>query len=123
MPVAGNIAGKPARRKNPRSSCGRPRAGRARQGAGRKLKRGGIISIVTEREVSIAALKLDHENRAELARQLLASLEEEEEQLSPEQCEKLWTEEAERRNQDMEEGKVKGIPLEDALASARALLD
>jgi putative addiction module component (TIGR02574 family) len=77
---------------------------------------------VTDEEVFVAALKLVHEKRADLAGRLLRSLDEEEEQLSPEECEKLWLAEAERRLQEWEEGKVKGIPAEEVFARARALL-
>jgi hypothetical protein len=77
---------------------------------------------MTTEEILAAALKLPAEVRSELADRLLASLEEAEEQLSPEEREKLWTEEAERRSREMDEGKVKGIPLDEVLADAHELL-
>lgn len=36
------------------------------------------------------------------------------------QHDRLWAEEALRRNQEMEDGKVKGVPLEEVLAELRA---
>ena len=74
---------------------------------------------MTTEEILAAVLQLPAEVRSELADRLLASLEEAEEQLSSEEREKLWTEEAERRSREMDEGKVKGIPLDEVLADAR----
>lgn len=79
--------------------------------------------MVTEKQIVAAALKLPPKKRADLASRLIQSLEQEEEKLSPEERERLWTEEAQRRLEEMREGKVEEIPLEEALADARALLD
>ena len=77
---------------------------------------------MTTAEIVAAALKLDREERAQLARRLIRSLDEEEEKLSPEECEKLWLEEAERRLEEWEQGKVKGIPGEQFMSELRDLL-
>lgn len=66
------------------------------------------------------ALKLSDEDRARLALRLLASLEEDLE--SPEELEKIWLAEAERRFQDLRDGAVQGIPAGDVFARLRAKL-
>lgn len=43
---------------------------------------------MTVEEIAAAALKLSHKERADLAGRPLSSLDEEEEKLSPEECEK-----------------------------------
>ncbi len=77
---------------------------------------------MTTEEIVAAALKLDRKDRAQLASRLIRSLDEEEEKLSPEECEKLWLEEAERRLEEWEQGKVKGVPGEEVFARAREIL-
>jgi putative addiction module component (TIGR02574 family) len=66
------------------------------------------------------ALKLSEEDRARLAVRLLASLEEEVE--SPEEIEKLWVAEAERRFQELRDGVVQGVPARDVFVQLRAKL-
>jgi putative addiction module component (TIGR02574 family) len=66
------------------------------------------------------ALKLSEEDRARLAVRLLASLEEEVE--SPEEIEKLWLAEAERRFQELRDGVVQGVPARDVFVQLRAKL-
>jgi len=66
------------------------------------------------------ALRLPPEDRARLAVQLLASLEESVE--SPEEIEKLWLAEAERRFEELRNGTVQGIPAHEVFARARAKL-
>jgi putative addiction module component (TIGR02574 family) len=73
---------------------------------------------MTRQEIYEAALKLDLRDRAELAHELLRSLDE----LSPEEIERLWLDEAERRLRELEEGRVQPIPGEQVLAEARARL-
>ncbi|MGH7873316.1 MAG: addiction module protein [Candidatus Binatia bacterium] len=63
------------------------------------------------------ALQLSAEDRARLAVRLLSSLEETTE--SPEEIEKLWIAEAERRFQELRDGVVQGIPARDAFAELR----
>jgi len=68
-------------------------------------------------DVEKDALRLSAEDRARLAVRLLSSLEETAE--SPEEIEKLWIAEAERRFQELRDGVVQGIPARDAFAQLR----
>jgi putative addiction module component (TIGR02574 family) len=76
---------------------------------------------VTVKEIATAAMKLDAKKRARLAARLIESLREEEEKLPPEEWERLWAEEAERRLEELRQGKAKEIPAEEVFARARAL--
>jgi len=64
------------------------------------------------------ALRLPAEDRARLAVRLLSSLEATTE--SPEEIEKLWIAEAERRFREMRDGVVQGIPAREVFAELRA---
>jgi len=68
-------------------------------------------------EIEKNALQLSVEDRARLAVRLLSSLEETTE--SPEEIEKLWIAEAERRFQELCDGVAQGIPARDAFAELR----
>jgi len=68
-------------------------------------------------EIEKNALQLSAEDRARLAVRLLSSLEETTE--SPEEIEKLWIAEAERRFQELRDGVVQGIPAKDVFAELR----
>ena len=68
-------------------------------------------------EIEKNALQLSAEDRARLAVRLLSSLEETTE--SPEEIEKLWIAEAERRFQELRDGVVQGIPAQDVFAELR----
>jgi putative addiction module component (TIGR02574 family) len=68
-------------------------------------------------EIEKNALQLSAEDRARLAVRLLSSLEETTE--SPEEIEKLWIAEAERRFQELRDGVVRGIPAPDVFAELR----
>jgi putative addiction module component (TIGR02574 family) len=68
-------------------------------------------------DVEKDALRLSAEDRARLAVRLLSSLEETAE--SPEEIEKLWIAEAERRFQELRDGVVQGIPARDVFAQLR----
>ena len=61
------------------------------------------------------ALKLDSARRARLAKALLTSLE----SLPEEEIERLWLDEAERRDSDFDAG-ASGIPAADVLHEARS---
>jgi putative addiction module component (TIGR02574 family) len=63
------------------------------------------------------ALRLSPEDRARLAVRLLSSLEEGTE--SPEEIEKVWIKEAERRFQELRDGVVQGIPAREVFAELR----
>ncbi len=64
------------------------------------------------------ALSLPVDQRARLAQQLLESLDE----LPMAEVEQLWREEAGRRADQIDRGKVTLIPVNEVLAKARALL-
>ena len=68
-------------------------------------------------EIEKDALRLPADDRARLAMRLLSSLEEATE--SPEEIEKLWIAEAERRFQELRDGVVQGIPARDVFAQLR----
>ena len=68
-------------------------------------------------EVEKSALQLSAEDRARLVVRLLSSLEESTE--SPEEIEKLWIAEAERRFQELRDGIVQGIPTKEVFAELR----
>jgi hypothetical protein len=64
------------------------------------------------------ALLLPAEKRAELAEQLLSSLDD----LSEEESQRLWLEEAAARASAMDRGETRRIPAEEVNRQARALL-
>jgi hypothetical protein len=64
------------------------------------------------------ALKLDPKERARLAGKLLESLE----QLSEDESAKLWAEEAQRRDEEMDAHPGSSSPAEEALRDAGAKL-
>lgn len=68
-------------------------------------------------EIEKDALRLPAEDRARLALRLLSSLEKTTE--SPEETEKLWIAEAERRFQELRDGVVQGIPAKEVFAELR----
>jgi putative addiction module component (TIGR02574 family) len=67
-------------------------------------------------ELKREALQLDPSVRADLARELLESLDD----LPEPEVERLWLEEAERRRADVQAGKVIPIPMDEVFAKARA---
>jgi putative addiction module component (TIGR02574 family) len=69
-------------------------------------------------EIKDQALQLSPEDRARLAVQLLASLEESSE--SAEEIEKLWIAEAEGRFQELQEGVVEGISASEVFSELRS---
>jgi len=68
-------------------------------------------------EVFKNALSLDVQDRAALVQRLLASLEE----LSEEEAERLWAEEAQRRLDEYHAGRAKAIPAEVVAKKAESL--
>ncbi len=68
-------------------------------------------------EVLKDALSLDVHDRAALAERLLASLEE----LSEEEAELLWAEEAQRRLQEYRAGRAKAVPAKEVHEKAQRL--
>jgi putative addiction module component (TIGR02574 family) len=70
------------------------------------------------REIESKALQLPPKERARLAERLIASLDPE----SDRDAEQAWLEEAERRLDELESGKVPGIPAEEVFEKARSTL-
>ena len=68
-------------------------------------------------EVFKNALSLDVQDRAALAQRLLVSLEE----LSEEEAERLWAEEAKRRLDEYRAGRAKGVPAKEVAKKAESL--
>jgi putative addiction module component (TIGR02574 family) len=64
------------------------------------------------------ALNLPAAQRARLAHELLESLD----TLTPAEIETLWLDEAERRINDIDEGKVQLVPGDEVMRKARALI-
>jgi len=71
---------------------------------------------MTLRAIKAAALKLPRADRGKLAVTLLSSLDKDE----PEEVERAWVEEADRRYRAYKAGKTSGAPAMQALAKARA---
>ena len=69
-------------------------------------------------ELEAELLKLDVENRAKLVMKLLSSLD----SLSDRDNERLWIEEAERRNQELDAGQTAGRPAQEVLRNAKSRL-
>ncbi len=67
-------------------------------------------------ELKRQALQMDPSTRAGLARDLLASLDD----LSEAEVQRLWLEEAVRRDKEMASGKVQPIPMDEVFAELRA---
>ena len=74
------------------------------------------VQAMTTEQVENEALKLKPEARAELAEKLLKSLED----LSDEEIERLWAEEAVRRNAELDAGTASMRDAEDVFRDARA---
>jgi hypothetical protein len=72
----------------------------------------------TLEEIEAEALRLPQQARAKLAKSLLLSLSESEE----EDSEEFWAEEAEHRYREIERGEVTPIPSEEVLREARSRL-
>jgi len=71
---------------------------------------------MTVEEIRREALRLDPETRAELAHVLLTSLD----NLSEGEVERLWLDEAARRDSELDQGTVSSSPAQDVLARARS---
>ena len=72
---------------------------------------------MTPKELETEALQLNPAARARLAKKLLNSLD----VLSEAEVERLWVEEAERRNEQIERGVVEARRAEDVIRDARSL--
>ena len=71
------------------------------------------------KELRDTVMRLPAQLRAQLAEQLIASLEQEP---ADADAELLWVAEAERRAEEFSTGVAKGVPAGDAIAKARAKL-
>ena len=69
-------------------------------------------------ELETEALKLDPVERVELAERLLGGAD----PTPPEEIERLWIAEAERRLAELREGRVQDVPAEEVFARVRARL-
>lgn len=69
-------------------------------------------------EIENSALKLDENHRAELAKRLIASLDQQMDQ----DIEQAWIKEVNRRKKELDSGEVDPISAEEVLANARKLL-
>jgi len=69
-------------------------------------------------ELKAEMLRLNPEERAELASELLVSLD----NLSESEVERMWLEEAQRRDAALDDGTARAIPSEEVFSSARARL-
>lgn len=78
--------------------------------------------MLAQKDLERQALELSREQRAELARVLLLSLDSEGEDISPEEWAEAWSQEAERRYQEVLQGKVTLIPSGEVLREARSRL-
>lgn len=91
----------------------------------RQIRPRMVLANATDREVKMpdlaeivkTALSLDTRDRAALAERLLASLEE----LSEEEAERLWAEEAQRRLQEYRAGRAKASPAAEVHQKAEKL--
>ncbi len=73
---------------------------------------------MTVEELESAAMKLDARSRARLAERLLRSLE----ALSDAENEKLWAEEARRRDEELDQDPSLAQPADEVLSDARSRL-
>lgn len=76
------------------------------------------MASLTTQELLAAALSLPADQRAELAHDLLASLDDRED-LSPDEWEAVWSDEIERRVHDLRSGKAETIDGDEALRQVR----
>jgi hypothetical protein len=67
-------------------------------------------------ELKDEALRLSKENRAYIARELLASLDD----MSESEIEELWLLEAVRRDEELDHGTARSYPADEVFARARA---
>jgi putative addiction module component (TIGR02574 family) len=74
--------------------------------------------VSSARDIEAEALRLPPKARARLAQRLIASLDPE----SHRDAEQAWLEEAERRLDELESGKVAGIRAEQVFEKARSTL-
>jgi len=79
-----------------------------------------LMTVAAQKQIVEKALSLPKGLRRRLAHQLLDSLEQPEEKISSREWTRLWKAELEKRSEEMESGKVKGIPASKVMAELRA---
>ena len=81
-----------------------------------------VKAISTYEEIMSAAMALSPNERGMLAEHLIESLDAEDkfEAEDQERIDRLWAEEAERRNREIEDGIVKAIPGEEVMNRLRS---
>ena len=79
---------------------------------------GATISTMKAETIRREALSLPVQERAELAEQLLSSLDD----LSEAEIEQLWLREAARRAEELDRGVTKRVPADEVRRQAQALL-
>lgn len=70
------------------------------------------------RQIEEEALHLSKEDRAQLIQRLVSSLD----SPTPEELKAEWLEEAQRRAEELDDGTAQGIPGDEVLKKARALV-
>jgi putative addiction module component (TIGR02574 family) len=78
------------------------------------------MTVAAQKQVVEKALALPKKARAQLAHQLLESLQPAEEKISRKEWNRLWRAEALKRLKELESGKVKAIPGDRVMAELRA---
>jgi hypothetical protein len=73
---------------------------------------------VNQADLIKEALKLDARERASMAGQLLESLDD----LSADEVDRLWLDEAQRRDVSVHEGKLSSVPAPQVIAELKAVL-
>ena len=73
-------------------------------------------------EIEKELFELSTEDRARVVRDLIASLDRDEQQLSPEEWESAWKAELLSRQQELATGKAKLVPAEEVFRQARKQL-
>jgi len=78
------------------------------------------MTAAAQKQVVEKALALPKKARARLASQLIKSLNEDEDILTPKEWDTAWKKELEKRIEDVRSGKVKTIPASQVMAELRA---
>jgi putative addiction module component (TIGR02574 family) len=78
------------------------------------------MTAAAQKQIVEKALALPKKARERLAHRLLESVDPPEEKISRKEWNRLWKAELERRIEEMESGKDKGIPAEKVMAELRA---
>jgi len=73
-------------------------------------------------EIEKELMALPDQERARIAHDLIISLDKDEQQLSREEWEAAWLEEIQRREEEIDSGKVKLVSHEEVMASLEAAL-